>query len=133
MKIKTKKLSYSEVLRLTPMPYQKPIRPWILLALVIRILSFFNLLRIPFSYRKIGMERLSKKEPALILMNHSSFIDLKIASTLLFPRRYNIVMTSDGFVGKNLLMRLIGCIPTKKFISDSLLVRNILHCVKKNN
>ena len=133
MKIKTKKLSYSEVLRLTPMPYQKPIRPWILLALVIRILSFLNLLRIPFSYRKIGMERLSKKEPALILMNHSSFIDLKIASTLLFPRRYNIVMTSDGFVGKNLLMRLIGCIPTKKFISDSLLVRNILHCVKKNN
>ena len=85
-----------------------------------------------FKYEKIGMEKLSKKEPALILMNHSSFIDLKIASALLFPRRYNIVMTSDGFVGKNLLMRLIGCIPTQKFVGDSVLVRDILHCVKKN-
>ncbi len=65
-------------------------------------------------------------------MNHSSFIDLKIASALLFPRKYNIVMTSDGFVGKNLLMRLVGCIPTQKFIGDSLLVKDILHCVKKN-
>ncbi|MBE6787648.1 MAG: 1-acyl-sn-glycerol-3-phosphate acyltransferase [Ruminococcaceae bacterium] len=133
MKIKTKKLAYSEVLKLTPKKHKKPLKPMFILALVIRVLSFFELLGVGFKYKKTGMEKLSKKEPCLILMNHSSFIDLKIASALLFPRKYNIVMTSDGFVGKNLLMRLVGCIPTQKFIGDSLLVRDILHCVKKNN
>ncbi len=132
MKIKTKKLPYSEVLKLKPKKHKKPLKPMFLLALIIRVISFFNLLGVKFTYKKIGMERLSKKESALILMNHSSFIDLKIASALLFPRKYNIVMTSDGFVGKNLLMRLVGCIPTQKFISDSLLVRDIFHAVKKN-
>ena len=132
MKIKTKAMPYSEVIKLTPRKHKKPLKPSIILAFVIRVLSFFTLLGVGFKYEKIGMEKLSKKEPALILMNHSSFIDLKIASALLFPRRYNIVMTSDGFVGKNLLMRLIGCIPTQKFVGDSVLVRDILHCVKKN-
>lgn len=132
MKIKTKAMPYSEVIKLTPRKHKKPLKPSIILAFVIRVLSFFTLLGVGFKYEKIGMEKLSKKEPALILMNHSSFIDLKIASTLLFPRRYNIVMTSDGFVGKNILMRLIGCIPTQKFVGDSVLVRDILHCVKKN-
>ena len=132
MKLKTREMPYSEVIKLNPKKHKKPLKPFFLLALVIRILSFFALLGVKAEFKKIGMERLSKKEPCLILMNHSSFIDLKIVSTLLFPRRYNIVMTSDGFVGKNLLMRLIGCIPTQKFISDSLLVKDILHCVKKN-
>ncbi len=133
MKIKTREMAYSEVLKLKPKKHKKPLKPLFLLALVIRVLSFFELLGVRFSYKKIGMDRLAKNEPCLILMNHSSFIDLKIASALLFPRKYNIVMTSDGFVGKNLLMRLVGCIPTQKFISDSLLVKDIFHCVKKNN
>ena len=131
MKIKTKELSYEKVLELSPKKHKKPLKPLFVLALVIRILSFFELLGVGFKYKKIGMEKLAPKEPCLILMNHSSFIDLKIASSLLFPRKYNIVMTSDGFVGKNLLMRLIGCIPTQKFIADSLLVKDILTCVKK--
>lgn len=132
MKIKTKAMPYSEVIKLTPKKHKKPLKPNMILAFVIRVLSFFTLLGVGFKYEKIGMEKLRRKEPALILMNHSSFIDLKIASALLFPRRYNIVMTSDGFVGKNLLMRLIGCIPTQKFVGDSVLVRDILHSVKKN-
>ena len=65
------------------------------------------------------------------MMNHSSFVDFKIASKILFPRPFNIVCTSDGFVGKGWLMRLIGCIPTQKFITDLSLVRDILYAVKK--
>lgn len=132
MKIKTAEKSYSKVLQLPLKKHKKPLKPNLILATVIRVLSIFSLLPVGFKYKKIGMEKLSKKEPALILMNHSSFIDLKIASKLLYPKRYNIVMTSDGFVGKNLLMRMVGCIPTQKFVSDSLLVRNIFHCIKKN-
>lgn len=132
MKIKTAIKSYEQVINMPVKKHKKPLKPNFLLATVIRVLSFITLFGVGFKYKKIGMEKLSKKEPVLILMNHSSFIDLKIASTLLYPKRYNIVMTSDGFVGKNLLMRLVGCIPTQKFVSDSILVRDIFHCVKKN-
>ena len=99
---------------------------------LIRVLSFFTLLPLGFKYKKLGMDKIGKKEPCLILMNHSAFVDLQIASKLLWPKRYNIIMTSDGFVGKNLLMKTIGCIPTQKFVSDSVLVRDIFHSIKKN-
>ena len=56
--------------------------------------------------------------PYLIVMNHSSFIDLEIVSRIFYPKPYCIVCTSDGFVGKEGLMRRIGCIPTNKFVTD---------------
>ena len=76
------------------------------------------------------MERLGKKEPCLVLMNHSSFIDLKIAATLLARRPFHIVCTNDGFVGKKWLMRRLGCIPTVKFVSDVGLVRDMAYAFK---
>ena len=54
-----------------------------------------------FTFETAGMERLDKKEPCMILMNHSSFIDLEIAARLLADREYHIVCTRDGFVGKD--------------------------------
>ena len=64
-------------------------------------------------------------------MNHCSFIDLEIAATILYPRPFNIICTSDGFVGKDWLMHTIGCIPTNKFTSDLHLLRDMSHAVKK--
>ncbi len=69
--------------------------------------------------------------PYLILMNHSSFIDLEIASKIFYPHPYCIVCTSDGFVGKEWLMRQIGCIPTQKFVTDVGLIRDMLYTVNK--
>ena len=77
------------------------------------------------------MERLKEDEPCLILMNHSSFIDLKIASTILASRPFNIVCTSDGFVGKEWLMRHIGCIPTQKFVMDVSLLRDMRYAIQE--
>ena len=72
-----------------------------------------------------------KNKPCLILMNHSSFLDLKIASKLFFPKPYYIVSTMDGMVGKETLMRHIGCIPTKKFVTDVGLVRDMSRALHK--
>lgn len=131
MKIKVKNMRYEDVLALPKEKSYKPIKqPWIFRALL-RIVSSVDLFATKFECRKIGMEKLEKDEPCLILMNHSSFIDLKIAATILYPRPFNIVCTSDGFVGKNWLMRLIGCIPTKKFVSDPKLVRDMVYAVKE--
>ena len=133
MKIKTKELSYEQVLERSKPKRAKPWRPFFLLQLVIWILSWLELGWKKLTCRKHGMDKLSKKEPCLILMNHSSFVDLKIVSRIFFPRRYSIVCTSDGFVGfgKPLLMRLLGCIPTRKFVSDLPLVRDMEYMLKK--
>jgi len=133
MKIKQKALSYEKVMALPRLKHRQPLRPNFLLALVIRVLAIFDLLPTKFTYTTEGMEKVGKKQPCLILMNHSSFIDLKIASRIFFPRRYSIVCTSDGFVGKNWLMRLIGCIPTQKFVSDVSLIRDMEYALKKKN
>jgi len=133
MKIATKSLPYEKVVARKRPKHRKPLRPMFLLQLVVRILAIFDLLPTRFTYRAHGMEKIGKKEPCLILMNHSSFIDLKIASRIFFPKRYGIVCTSDGFVGfgMELLMRLLGCIPTQKFVSDVTLIRDMEYLLKK--
>jgi len=131
MKIKIKQLSYEEVMTLPRPSHRKPLKPLFLLQLVVRILSIFDLIPTKFTYETHGMEQIGKREPCLILMNHSSFIDLKIASRIFFPKRYGIVCTTDGFVGKGLLMRLLGCIPTQKFVSDMNLIRDMEYMLKK--
>lgn len=133
MKIKIKDSSYEEVLAQPVERHRSPVRPLWIFRLLLKLLSMPDLRATNFTCRKTGMERLGRREPCLILMNHSSFIDLKIAASILYPRPFNIVCTSDGFVGKNGLMRAVGCIPTKKFITDMTLVRDMLHALKKEN
>ena len=133
MKIKTKRLSYEAVMALPRPRHRKPRKPLFLLQLVVRILAIFDLFPTKFTYETHGMEQIGKNEPCLILMNHSSFIDLKIASKIFFPKPYGIVCTSDGFVGKNWLMRLLGCIPTQKFVSDVTLIRDMEYLLKKKH
>jgi len=130
MKIKTRQKSYEEVMNIPVPLHKKPMKQWFLFRLILRIASIPDLLFTGFKCTKIGMERLGKKQPCLVLMNHSSFIDLEIASTILFPRSFHIVCTTDGFVGKNLLMRFLGCIPTKKFMQDVNLVRDMVYTTK---
>lgn len=131
MKIKIKEMSYEDVLAKPVGLHRFPRKPGIGFRTLLKLLSASDLKATNFTCREIGMERLGKKEPCLILMNHSSFIDLKIAATILYPRPFNIVCTSDGFVGKSGLMYRIGCIPTKKFVTDMLLVRDMMFAFKK--
>lgn len=131
MKIRTARKSYEQVIALPVPAHLKPVRQHILFRILLRVLSTWDLWATHFTYRKIGMERLQKGEPCLVLMNHSSFIDLKIAITILFPRPFHIVCTSDGFVGKKRLMRRIGCIPTRKFMNDVALVRDMVYALRE--
>ena len=131
MKIKTKKISYEDALALEPYHHRRPKKPSWVFSTLMYLLSKPALWSTHFSYKKIGMEKLGKKEPCLYLMNHSSFIDLKIASGMIYPRPYNIVCTSDGFVGKAFLMRNLGCIPTKKFVPQLELIRDMMFALKK--
>lgn len=133
MKIRTVKKSYEDVLAMPQKPHQKPMRQLGVLRPILKLVCWFLLLFSRFSYKKIGMEKLGKDEPCLVLMNHSSFIDLEIVAYLLADREYHIVTTLDGFVGKAWLMRLLGCISTKKFINDVALVRDMRYTTKDLN
>ena len=131
MKIKTKRMTYEQVLALPNKAHKNPVRPSKALAALIRLLAKGELRQVGFHYEEEGMEKLGKEEPCLILMNHSSFIDLKIAETVMKGRPLQIVCTSDGFVGKEWLMRHIGCIPTQKFVSAPSLVKDMVYCVNQ--
>ena len=130
MKIRTKRLAYEKVVNLPRPKDAKPLRPHIIFRVLIRLLSIPDLLAVKFHHTERNLEA-AGEGPWLILMNHSSFVDLKLAYKVLFPRPFCIVCTSDGFVGKPWLMRLIGCIPTKKFVSDLGLVGKMLYTLKE--
>ena len=131
MKIKVVDMTYEQALAQPPAKHRPPQRPSLALRSLLRAASAPDLHATHFHCEKHGMERLADDEPCLVLMNHSCFLDLEIAETVLYPRPFNIVCTSDGFVGKEALMRSVGCIPTSKFCSDAALVRDMLYCVRK--
>ena len=130
MKIKVKELSYEEVLRL-PRPARKPPRlPNPLLRAAFRIATAGDLKNAHFTYKTERMDAVGDG-PCLIIMNHSSFIDLEIMAEVFRDKPYCIVCTSDGFVGKEGVMRGIGCIPTNKFVTDVSLIADMRHALRE--
>ncbi|MCQ2439582.1 MAG: 1-acyl-sn-glycerol-3-phosphate acyltransferase [Oscillospiraceae bacterium] len=135
MKIRCRELDYEQVLSLPPMEHTPPRKQSMLVRRLLRALSLPELKKQHFSCEYVGMEALGADEPALVLMNHSSFVDMKIAAAALYPRPFNIVCTYDGFVGKKRLMKALGCIPTRKFVSDVQLLRDMeyaLHTLRSD-
>ncbi len=130
MKIKVKKMPYEKVMALKPASHKNPSRPSKVLKLLVRILSSSELKNVNFKYDFKDREKLGNS-PCLILMNHSSFLDLKIASKIFNKTNYNIVSTTDALVGKELLMRKIGCIPTQKFVNDITLIKDIKYAIER--
>ncbi len=131
MKTKVINKSYEEVMALPHNKHKKPIKPNIFFRTLMRIASIPDIIATRFKCNKIGMDRLKRGEPAFFLMNHSCFLDLEIVPTVLYPRPFNIVATTDAFIGKSWLIRQIGCISTNKFVTDMNLIRDMMHAVKK--
>ena len=132
MKIKTKVMSYEEVLKLPRLQRKKPLKPQMWLATIVWIVCGFTLRKIKFSYTTERMD-LVKDQPCLILMNHSSFTDMKLAYGIFYPKKLGIVTSVDamsGILGK--LMRLIGCTPTHKYVSDLSLFSDMEYMLKTN-
>jgi len=133
MKINTRKMTYEEVTGLPRLKHKNPRKPSRFLATVVRIISHPTLRKTKFSYTTERMDLVGRNEPCLILMNHCSFTDMKLAYGIFYPRRFGIVTSVDamsGFLGK--LMRFLGCTPTHKYITDISLIRDIEYMLKKN-
>jgi len=132
MKIATKKMSYEEVLKLPRLQHKNPLKPKLWLATIVHIVCASTLRKIKFSYTTERME-LVGNQPCLILMNHSSFTDMKLAYGIFYPKKLGIVTSVDamtGILGK--LMRLLGCTPTHKYITDLTLFKDMEYMLKTN-
>ena len=132
MRINTKEMSYEEVLKLPRLKHKNPMKPQMWLAAIVRIVVAPTLKKIKFSYTTERMD-LVGDQPCLILMNHCSFTDMKLAYGIFYPRKMGIVTSVDamtGILGK--LMRLLGCTPTHKYVADASLIRDIEYMLKTN-
>lgn len=126
MRIKTIEKTYDEVMALPRPKRIRPKRPSIFFRTLVRIVSQIDLWKARFKFSG-SIDK--SKGPYLVLMNHSSFIDLKIAHRILYPMPFQTVCTHDALVGKNWLMRKIGCLPTKKFVSDVALIKDMKYAL----
>ena len=133
MKINAKKIPFDEVQKLPKLKHKNPRKPSAFLATVVRVAVEPTLRKIKFSYTEERMELVGKDEPCLILMNHSSFTDMKLAYGIFYPRKLGIVTSVDamsGILGK--LMRFLGCTPTHKYITDVSLLKDIEYMLRVN-
>ncbi len=131
MRTKVKKMPLDEVLASKKEKHVAPKKPNIFWRTLLKILSSVDLKKTNFRLEKSGMEKLGKKEPCIILMNHTSFIDLKIAEYTFYPRPLNIVTSFDGFVGLKWLLRQIGCFSTHKFTPERQVIKDMKYCLDK--
>ncbi len=128
MKIRTIKSTYAEVKALPRRTHRRPRRRSLFWHTLARAIIIPDLLATRLKVHYTGT---IPHEPCLVLMNHSSFLDLKIAFKILYPRRFGVVATTDAMMGKESLMRWLGCIPTQKFVTDMSLIRDIKYVLKE--
>jgi len=105
---------------------RRPNRQWHILRPITWLLSFPDY----FSHRaKINKDDMPKglKPPYFLLCNHNAFMDFKIMTVAVFPKRANYVVAIDGFLGRGWLLRAVGCICNRKFVKSFNLVINMLH------
>ena len=73
------------------------------------------------------------KPPYLLLCNHNAFLDFKVATMATFPYRSNYIVAIDGFIGREKLLRKVGCICKRKFTNDVVLVRLIKRVIQNGD
>ena len=80
---------------------------------------------------KNGMDGV--KPPYLMLCNHNAFMDIMAAAAAVYPNRANYVVAIDGFIGREKLLRDVGCICKRKFTSDLSLIRNLRRVISNGD
>ena len=103
---------------------------WFLLPLT-WLLSVPEVLAHRTRIRKINTEGL--RPPYVLLCNHNAFLDFKVATVATFPHRANYVVAIDGFIGREELLRQVGCICKRKFTNDPTLIRQLRQVVRNGD
>lgn len=108
-----------------------PIKAKWYLQLLAWILSFPETFQVKSKIKKIRMTGV--KGPYILLCNHNSFLDFKVATRAIFPRRSTYIVAIDGFINREWLLRNVGGIGKRKFISDPFTFRQVKYTLEKLN
>jgi len=100
------------------------------LQIVAWLLAFPETIAVRAKVRKFRMNGV--KPPYVLLVNHNSFLDFKVATKAVFPHRSNYIVAIDGFINREQLLRNVGCFGKRKFVSDSSMYRMIKHSLDVN-
>ncbi len=108
------KLPKKERIYLTPIAY---------------LLSFPSVWRRRLKVTKVNMKGL--KPPYILLCTHHAFLDFKVTTAAIFPKRANYIVAIDGFINREWLLRNVGAIGKRKFTNDTKLVRQIKYSLEE--
>ena len=81
--------------------------------------------------KKIGMKGL--KPPFLLLCNHNAFFDFQVTTRAIFPRRANYIISIDIFPGLDWIIRNVGGVYKRKFVTDTSVVRQLMKIVSNGD
>ncbi len=101
------------------------------LSWLIRLLSVPVLRKHRNHLTKTGMEDV--RPPYFLLCNHNAFMDFMVASRAVWPARANFIVAIDGYLHREWLLRFIGCICTRKFTTDTALIRNMIRAARNGD
>ncbi len=93
------------------------------LRLLIRLLSFPAVKKQKSIITKVNMEDI--KPPYILFVNHNAFHDFKVVTKATHPYRTNSIVAIDGFIGREWLLRAVGCICKRKFTKDFTIIRHL--------
>jgi len=112
---------------------KKPHKPSFLMSLAKALISWPDLKKRGAVITKRDMENIEGK-PYLLLINHGSMVDFNLMLRATHPYPVNNVMTLEGFkTYTEPLMRSLGVLGKRKFITDLNLIKNMKYCLTKLN
>jgi len=125
--MKISDIVYKKISEVDAMPrfdmLKKPQKATWYLQVLAWILSFPETFATKAKIIKTNMKSL--KGTYIMLCNHNSFLDFRAATRGAFTRSSNYVVAIDGYINREGLLRSVGGIGKRKFISDTPIVRNI--------
>ncbi len=108
---------------------KKPHRPSFLMGVAKGLISWPDLKKRGAVIRRHDMEALDGR-PYLLFITHSSMVDFNLMLKATHPDPVSNVMSLEGFnTYTEPLMRSLGVIGKRKFVTDVNLVRNIRYCL----
>ena len=105
---------------------RRPNRQWNILRPITWLLSYPACIIHKAKINKTEMIA-GLKPPYFLLCNHNAFLDFKVMTKAIFPKRANYVVAIDGFIGRGWLLRAVGCICNRKFVRSVNLVKNMIY------
>ncbi len=112
----------------SPTLKEKPRKPKFFMRLVVAILAYPPLIIRGHRFIKKNMKKI--KHPYILLVNHNSYLDYRIAAKAVLPHPASNVVALEGFIGLEKPMHWIGGIGRRKFTHDITFIRHVLHVLR---